>query len=183
MNKKLTSRDLVMLVILVFLLGGVCYYMFFFKPLQEDLAAIAAQEVEVQANITTAQGKLAVMNDMKAEVDEIKARPASEITEIAAYDNAKVVMNELNGILAISQEYSLTFADPQINEDGTVRRNVSLSCTCTDYTTAKIIIDSLTRCHWRCLISSVSIDGDGNITEGPVSMNATMTFFESTNIK
>ena len=69
---------------------------------------------------------LAMMNDeaelemdpeMQAELDEIFARPADEITEIAPYDNKEVVLNQLNGILQASEQYSGGFVYEDCDDD------------------------------------------------------------------
>ena len=117
---------------------------------------------------------------MQAELDEIFARPKDEITEIAPFDNKEVVLSQLNGILQRSEEYSLNFAEPSIQDDGTVRRNVAMNFRCVDYKSAKSIIKSLTDSQWRCLVSNLSVSSSGDLMAGSVQVNATITFFEST---
>lgn len=206
-NRALSGRERVMLVFLAVLLIGVGYYMLYFKPLQNELANIKNQSAQIDSEISVAMAKANSMSGMQAELDEIFSRPANEITEIAPYDNAKVVMSQLNGILSASEKYSLSFTDPKIEKDGTVRRTVSMDFSCKDYASAKSIIKSLSSSQWRCLISSVSIaqsenrtyvtpvvnaDGEeaeeveeivyNGILTGPVAVKATIVFFESTNI-
>ena len=181
-NTKLSGREIVMLVFLVVLVTGLAYYMAFYTPLQEELASIDSQCYSIDAQISNSSAKIASMDKMQAELDEIFARPENEITEIAPYDNKEVVLNQLNGILQRSEEYNLSFADPAIQNDGTVRRNVSMSFRCSDYESAKSIIKDLNECQWRCLVSNLSISGQGDIMEGAVQVSATITFFESTNL-
>ena len=182
-NKKLSAKELILVVFLVVLLAGVSYYMFYYTPLQEEMEQISSQSVEVDDQTTVATAKLASMSRMQKELDEIFAKPQSEITEIAPYDNAKVIMNELNGILSRSINYKLTFADPVIGKDGTVRRTVSMNFNCSNYTAAKQIISNLTSGHWRCLMKNVSISSDTNVRTEEVVCSATIVFFESTNIQ
>ena len=85
-KSKLTARESLMLVFLVVLLIGVGYYMGFYTPLQNEMASIATQSAETDTLITTSMTKVAKMDEMQAELDEIFARPAEEITEIAPYD-------------------------------------------------------------------------------------------------
>lgn len=182
-SSKLSKREQFMVLILVVLLIGVGYYMGFYQPHQQALANIQSQTAEVETQISAASSSIARMNMMQQELDEIMARPKSEITEIAPFDNKEVVLNQLNSILQASLQYSLNFAEPSIEADGTVRRNVSMSFSCPDYSSAKAIIKALTESHWRCLVSNLSLSGGGNIMDGEVSVNATITFFESTNVK
>lgn len=182
-KSKLTARESIMLVLLVVLLIGVGYYMGFYTPLQNEMASIAAQSAECDTQITTAMAKVSKMDDMQAELDEIFARPADEITEIAPYDNKEVVLNQLYSILARTQDYSLSFTDPDVQEDGTVRRNISMSFRCDSYAAAKNVIKDLTDSQWRCLVSNLSIAcEEGDMMKLGVTVTATITFFESTEL-
>ena len=123
------------------------------------------------------------MDEMQAELDEIFARPESEITEIAPYDNKEVVLNQLYGILGRTTDYSLNFTDPDVQEDGTVRRNISMSFHCESYEAAKNVIRDLTDSQWRCLVSNLSIScEDRDMMQYGVTVTATITFFEHTNL-
>lgn len=179
----ISRRDAVMLILLVALLVSVVYYMGFYTPLQNEMQDIARQSNEIDNSIAQVSAKLAKMNTMKAELEEIFQRPSDEITEIAPYDNKEVVLNQLYGILAQTDDYSLNFTDPAIGSDGTVRRNITLSFSCSTYPAAKAVLSDLTESHWRCLLSNLSISGsDGFIMDGPVTVSVTMTFFEHTGI-
>ena len=180
---KLTARESIMLVFLVVLLICVGYYMGFYTPLQNELASIAAQSANCDTQIATAMAKVGKMNTMQEELDEIFSRPADEITEIAPYDNKEVVLNQLYGILGRTSEYSLNFTDPAVQDDGTVRRNISMSFRCESYADAKEVIRDLTDSQWRCLVSNLSIvSPDGDMMQTGVTVAATITFFEHTDL-
>ena len=182
-KSKLTARETVMLVFLVVLLVGVAYYMGFYTPLQEELASISSQSSQIDSEITTSMAKVNSMDAMQAELDEILSRPADEITEIAPYDNKEVVLTQLYGILGQAEDYSLNFTDPNVEADGTVRRNISMSFSCANYTAAKAIIKDLTDSQWRCLVSNLSIVANNNdLMNSPVTVSATITFFEHTGL-
>lgn len=203
MNKsKLSGREAVLLVFLVVLLVGVVYYLGFYKPLQAELSSISVQCANTDDQIAIATAKLGSMSRMQQELDEVFARPAEEITEIAPFDNKEIVLTQLNGILARTQEYSLSFADPVISQDGSVRRNVTMNFHCSDYEAAKSVIRDLTECPWRCVVNNLTITAEdnimGHIVEEPeegeeeetqpqpefsgVTVSATITFFESTKL-
>lgn len=181
-SMKISGREKVMLVFLVLLLVGVLYYMGFYQPTTNEIALIQQQVTDAESQIASVTGKLASMATMQAELDEIFSRPEEEITEIAPYDNATAVMAQLNGILALSSQYSLNFQEPAVEGDGTVRRVISMSFSCADYTTAHTILEYLANSQWRCQISNLSINGAEDFTVGEVSVNATITYFESTQI-
>lgn len=181
---KLSLRETIMLLFLVVLLIGVGYYMGFYTPMQNELASIAAKSAECDTNIATAAAKVKKMQKMQDELDEIFAQPADQITEIAAYDNKEVVLNQLYGILGRTTDYTLTFNDPQVQKDGTVRRNISMSFRCESYEDAKEVIRDLTDSHWRCLVSNLAIDcEDGDMMKYGVSVTCTITFFEHKGLK
>ena len=182
MNKKrISPRDVLMITFLIVLIVGLVYYMGYYTPLQAELEDISAQAQAAETQFSTASARLSSMNSMQQELDAIHAMPANKITEIAPYDNKEMVLTLLNTILAETQ-YNLSFSDPSIQPDGTVRRNVGMSFSCESYDDAKEILDTLDRCRWRCLISNLSISSAGDLLEGPISVSATITFFESTNL-
>ena len=181
-KSKLSPRETAMLIFLAVLLIGVAYYLGFYTPLQNDLASIASQSIEADTAITTSMAKVAKMNTMQEELDQILARPAEELTEIAPYDNKEVVLTQLYGILGRTQDYSLDFTDPEVQDDGTVRRNISMAFTCANYTAAKAVIKDLTDSQWRCLVSNLAISGEENMMTDPVKVTATITFFEHTGL-
>ena len=198
---KITSKEITTIVLLAIIVIGVVYYLAFYKPMQQDLTSLAAQSVELDNQIAEATAKAANMTTMQQEIDKILSQPKTEITEIAPYDNKEVVFNMLNGILMRTVDYSLNFADPEIENDGFVRRNVSMSFNCADYEEAKAVIQDLTKSNWRCLVRNCSIVADEKETKNtkkkdrdekkddevtgpdmlhsPVSVSATITFFES----
>lgn len=186
MNKKkkskFSTRETIMLPLLLIILAGIIYYIGFWQPLQRDLAEINQQCITIDGQITATAPKILHMNEMQTELDEIFARPESEITEIAPFDNKEVVFTQLNSILSTTENYNLSFAEPSIEADGTVRRSVSMSFSCPTYDDARAIIEALTNSRWRCLVSNLSISTSGDLMEGAVSVNATITFFESTNL-
>lgn len=181
-NSKLSSREYVLLIFLVVLVIGVCYYMFFLTPLNSEIDGINADAAALDDEIATAQTKVASMDQMQAELDEILSQPKDKITEIAPYDNAKVVMNQLNAILSQGLEYQLSFSEPQFDDNGLVRRQAQLSFTSSSYDNAKTIITQLATNQWRCVISDMSISSDSSITSGQISVQAVITFYENTNL-
>ena len=191
MAKKLSTREVVMLLVLVVLVVGSCWYMFFYTPLQNEIQSIQAQCAQLDTDIATAAAKAQKMKSMQDEVDTILSRPADQITEIAPYDNATVVIAQLNGILSASEEYNLTFRDVAVNSDGTVRRVINMTFRCANYASARRIVASLSGSQWRCIVNSVNMsvpsneierDRTPNIMAYPVEVTAQVTFFESKNL-
>ena len=157
--------------------------MWFLTPLKAELSNISNQCADLDMQISGSQAKIASMDQMQAELDEILAQPKDKITEIAPYDNAKVVMNQLNAILSQGLDYKLSFTDPQFDENGLVRRRAQLGFTSSSYENAKTIITQLATNQWRCVISDISVSGEDSIASGQISVQAVITFYENTNLK
>ena len=184
-NSKISSREVSMIVILVILLLGAGYYLFFYTPYQADMLALDTEIQTADAEIQTVHEKIEKEAAMKADLEKAKEMTGGHMTQIAPYDNKEIVFNMLYGILARSEDYSLNFDDPEINDDGTVRRKVTLNFSCVNYSLAKSVVRELTDFRWRCLVNSVSISGDTDIgmMDSAVDVAVEMTFFESTKLK
>ena len=180
---KLSARESFMVGLLIVILIGVAYYLGFYTPLKNEMASIEAQRIETETSITANMAKVASMDDMQAELDEIlNNTPKDQLTEIAPYDNKEVVLTQLYGILTRTKDYSLDFTDPEVQEDGTVRRNISMKFTCGSYDAAKAVIRDLTDSRWRCLVSNLSLASENNLMRESVDVTATITFFEHTDL-
>lgn len=182
MKKQLSVRELAILLLLLVICVGIAYRIFFFIPLQEELAAISTQSEALDAQILQAAEKAADMEAMRSELDEMFTGAVSEPPEIPPYDNRDGVLRQLNLVLQQSEEYSLQFSEPVMDTEGTVRRNVTMTVHCTSFAAAKTIIQDLSDSPWRCLITNLSITGNGNLLDGPVQISATITFLESTKL-
>lgn len=178
-----TSREGAMLALLLVLLLGIGYYLGFYNPLQQELAALSASSADLDTQILSAAAQVAEMDAMEAELAQILSQPPGDLTEIAPFDNKEAVLDQLHGILRQTQSYTLKFADPDVQPDGTVRRNISMHFRCADYTSAKAVIHDLNSSYWRCLVTNLSLVGEtGNLLEGSVSVTAIITFFEHTGL-
>lgn len=178
----LTPRETVMIVILAVLLIAVIYYMGFYTPLQAELATLETQITDIDTQITSFQDRLNQMNSMQLELDEIKKIPESQRSEVAPYDNLVEVLAELHDYLyANTNAYTLSLSEPEPEEDGTVRRSISLNIECDSYNSAVELVENLNGSKWRCLINSFSfstINENVNLRRGNVHMKAEITFFE-----
>ena len=152
--------------------------------IDEIYAALNDAAAILRDNSDALELELDACSFSEQELDEILASPEGHITEIAPYDNKQAVLTQLYAVLAQTQDYSLSFTDPAVGADGTVRRKVSMSFRCADYASAKAVIRDLADSRWRCLVGNLSIVGDdGDLLGGSVSVTATITYFEHTGLK
>ena len=116
-KSKLTGREVIMVVFLVVLLVGVCYYLLFLTPLKKDIADINIQISEAESQLSVSQAQVASMDKRQAELDEILSRPKDEITEIAPYDNAKQLMLDAGlEVCTLSDEAKATMQELALEE-------------------------------------------------------------------
>lgn len=180
MKRTLSFRTLLLILSLAILILGIAYGFCFYLPLQKELAAISIQTQALDDQIAQSAVSAARMNVMQEDVDAFFQRPAAEQSEIAPYDNKTQVLAQLNRILEPSLEYRLQFSEPVTDENGIVRRNVSMTFRCADFPAVKAIIQDFAQCPWRCLISNLAITGSGDLLSDPVEVSATVTFLETT---
>ncbi len=184
-KKALSTTEVILIVFLIVLAVGAAWYLFFFKPVQSDIASLKNQTGDMQAAVEVEAAKLAKMDARKAELDAIFAENPNP-SEIAPYDNVQNVMNQLNDILAKANQYNLSFSNPTTDKSGIVRRTVTMSLTANSYEDAKAIMLACEQNHWRCIINTMSMTGSNtssSLVSGDVSLSAVIVFFESVNLK
>lgn len=202
MRRKLTPRETVLLLILVVMALGSAYYMLFYKPTTEEIENTETLIGDTQDQIAADQLRLAQKQKMQEELDAIFAADPDPVS-MAPYDNSRNVLHELNAILENTQDYSLSFASVNVDEDSDViRRNISLTYTSSGYRAALDILQKLHDSQYRCLLKNVSISLRERSREGSwwyrlltgyangvpdtnasdeysdVTVTATLTFFE-----
>ena len=165
----------------VAILAGLWYWGFHL-PLEADLARIQAQSLQAEDDLSAAAARLCQMEAMEqALLDVASANDARP--QVAPFDNKQAVLQELNRVLRSSLDYSLQFHDPTIAQDGTVRRVVVMQIHCRDLDHAQTILSQLESSPFLCLIQNLSLTGSGNILDGPVQLQTTVTYLESTKLK
>lgn len=184
MNKrKITGREITMIVIMVLIIVTTVYYLFFYFPHNANMYNTRNEINLVDTDISKALIMTKKKKDMQKELEEILKQPQDQITEIARYDNKKQVLNMLYGILSKTKDYSLSFQDPEVEENGTVRRHINMGFTADNYEGAKEVLKELAASKWRCIISNLSINGDPDMMQDVVTVSVDITFFEKAEIK
>ena len=141
MNRELTGREKVMLLILIVLVMALGYYKLIFEPINDQVAAYRDSAEQEQTELTTELVRAEQLKKMESAVAELRQR--GDVKPIPAYDNSKALMVELHRILASAQEYSLDFSAGTTEEDYIVLRPISLSYTTATYTQSRAILDAL----------------------------------------
>lgn len=177
LNRQFTKRETVLILVLAIILLVLVYWWFVYRPVQEQMSSYDTADIDSQIQIEQARA----MQKKKMQ-DEMDSNKQANIGEIATYNNLKNEINELNTIVSKATSYSFDFEDPYADGE-IVRRNINLTFTAASYANAEDIIKGLYGCRYRLLIGDLSITPSGDsgvIQDGPVSVSATLTFFETT---
>ena len=184
MQKKssFSTKDKVILVILVIFLLGFCYYQYLHKPVTARIEAAEAKKESLTAEIASVNSEIAMYQRMQDEIDDIIA--SGQDSYMASYNNSKAELKLLNDILSEATQYSISFANVTRNGDQ-IRRDFSLRFIAPDYETMQSIIEKLTGIEYRCMVGNMNCYmsrlrlRDADVEYGAMTVDATATFYET----
>lgn len=177
MKAEMTVREKVMLGILGVLVLFCVYYFVFLVPTNEKIETYKSDTLLLEDQILMADAKVAKMEQMQAELDEIMAGNANGLKELPAYDNSNNVMAALSTILEKSNQYNISFSNVVI-EDNTVRRNISLNYTCDSYNNAKSILNEIYEGDYRCILKDLYLTSSSSEESESYNVSVDITYFE-----
>ena len=166
MNRKFTTRELILMLIAAFLGLSIFYYEVVYKGVQETI--LSHDPETLQDQLTVYQAQAVKMKQMESEI----AVYNNQANEILAMDS---ILNGVSGI-------SITWASPVLT-DTTVRRQAAISFTADSYDQAKTLVNRIHNMQYRNVISNLNISGKGDSLQASslVNVSMTVTFFETTN--
>lgn len=173
MKKGLTNREKGLLLILVLMALVAVYNYAFYIPTQEKIATYNEEALLLDDQILMAEAKAAKLNMMQKELAEIKAGDLTNVKELPPYDNSRNVMNSLSAILVNATQYNISFSGIA-EEDGIVRRDITLTFSANSYDAAKSIISAIYNGPYRCLMKDLHITQNSDVW----SVNVQITYFE-----
>lgn len=151
-----SRREKVLILALAIILIIFAWYQFVYVNVQNQISTLSQQIAEVQDAQVIDAAKIQKMNSMQKAIDQYKAEGLAKTT-MPAYDNQQNVMNELNGLLATTTNYSLTFDALDTGTTGFVKRGVTLVFGCGSYADAELILTNLSTGVYPCSIDSMNI--------------------------
>ena len=178
LNREFTSREKLLILLLCLILVGLAYYQFVDQPVRTALNNAHAERDSLTTELVAVNAKLAVMRRMRDEMEDITA--GGTISEMKSYNNSKPEIALLNDILRGTPDYTISFAD--VTRDGDqIRRNFTMTFTADSYARIQRIVKQLSESPYRCLVGDlkIGVGRNGTMKEGPISVNATATFFET----
>jgi len=188
LTRQFTRREQVLLIILALLFLFAVYFRVVHLPVTEALENARIERETISADLMVLEAKQQRMEQMQQELDAILSQ--ANVSEIPNYDNLQQVMDFLNNVLSSTGEYSLSFQGLQQSEDSAIiRREMQMTYVSPSYSDAQNVLEQLQNCPFRCQLSSLSMtpstangqsrDSTIALTDGPVQVSLTVTFFEN----
>lgn len=183
MKRKITTKEIVVIIFLLLVLGFAAYWNFVQRPVKEALDWCAAETDNLNIQITALNARKQKQDEMQAELDAIKAKGDAPV--VPDYDNLDKVMAFLYNVLATTKDYRLSVQSVAKSSEGSaniVRRSMSLEFTAEDYDSAKEAIRKLQNSEFCCRLGAMSFARNTNestsVLDGSVRVNMNITFFE-----
>ena len=174
LNRAFTRREKILMIIVAVILFGIGYYKFLILDVNKVIEKYDV--TQVQEEYDNAQAKAMSVKKMKAEM----AVGKESGSYVPSYNNMKKLIYEMNKIIGGTGSYEISFEDP-VKDGDTVRRNAGITFTTTGFDSARKIINNIHNCKYKCLIREMSVSsGEGSgVKTGDVSVNMSVTFFET----
>ncbi len=185
MSRDVTTKEKILLVILVLIILAFGYYRFVDQPVRKNLAKADAEYQALQTELTEVRIKIKELQRMQDEIDLITA--GGKDSYMPSYNNAKAELAMLNDILNESvTQYSVAFTNVTRYKDQ-IRRDFKLDFNTPDYDSMKMVIDKLTGVDYRCMIGDcscrvVDLKIRNPLPDEPttaLAVSATATFYET----
>ncbi len=180
--RKLSKRERVLLILLIFLLVAVSYMQFFYLPVGRRLAAAQQRLVIAEEELALGQSQLIRLRQMEKALKEAELSPDFRPVAVPEYDNINLVMLEFDSILLNARDYGLTFVQPRLDEH-LAQRSVELTFAAESYAQAKEILSALYDFPYRCELQNITVQPaaaspQGDIAAQPVSVRLTLLLYE-----
>ena len=177
LSRDFTTKEKVLLVVLVVILVGLVYFQFVYKPVSASIEKAKNQKENLQSELEAVQTRISLLTKMKNEVDNITEE--GTLKAMPSYNNSKNVNKLLNDVLG-DMDFALVFSP--VEKDGDqIRRPVQLTFNTPDPNTVKDVFTQLTGGEYRCLIGEVTCAPKKERNSGSEEMTvvANLTFYET----
>ena len=179
MNRSLSKRETVLLVIMILLIIGIGYYKFILEPINSSVDNYMMMTQDEQDQIMQNTALIQKKKAMEAELETLFAQGTP--TPIPNFDNSGILMVELHSILDDSLDYPLSFGDTSSLKCGyLLRRPRQMEFRAADYYDARRIINRIHDSNNISQISDleISLVDRYDDEEGSVKVTMVVTYFE-----
>ena len=180
MKYTFSAREKFMLAVLGLIAIGFAWYQFLFMPIQNRIADLDMQIQQTQDEILLRQTTAATVESQQAAIAQWESEGVKPVF-LPAFDNTQQLMAFLHGTLSATDNYSMSFDNPSIADDGTVHRLGTITFTIEDYKSARSVVEAIARGPYPCKVSALGVADktvDSSNGSGDVSVNMQVTFFE-----
>ena len=136
LNRSFSTREKVLILVLVALLLVACYYFLVVKNVADTKAENDLQLQEIQMQIDTQTALAMARTRMENELAELG--DVGKLPVVAAYDNIRNELDELNTLLSGVGTYDVKFSQPELDGE-LVRRPVTITYTVAGYNEALVV--------------------------------------------
>lgn len=176
MNRELTRRETVLLLILVVLVIFLGYFKLIFEPIQDQVAQYQDTTSQEQSELEQDLILLTRKQEMQRKIEEVRA--SGEERTNPQYDNSRRLMLDLHRILDSAVDYSLDFSQSTTQDSYIVLRPVTMSFQTHTYAQARAIVDALSESENMNQISDLSIRTNQGQDRDLVQTDLVITYFE-----
>ena len=174
LNRSFTTRELVIIILLVLVLLGAAYYQFVDTPVRNQLAQARSEKAALETQLNGVYAKIAEMKRIEAELDDLSSQ--ANMSVMYSYNNSEAELRLLNDILTSTEEYTVSFSN--VTRDGDqIRRRFTLTFTAADFAAAKRVITRLSGSELRCLVDNITYNYKPGTSR--ISITAAATFYET----
>ncbi|MBQ9041567.1 MAG: hypothetical protein IJ111_02000 [Eggerthellaceae bacterium] len=154
---KLSRREKALLAILAVVVLAIAWFILIFQNTTQQIDRLESEISTVESTIEIDTARVSQLAMMKQVIEERKAEGA-QMTEVPTFDNMQPLMAELNGIMGVTDTYTLTFDElDRETSSEYVYRGVRIDFGCGSYGTAESVVAALANGTFPCVIDSVAI--------------------------
>lgn len=179
LEKNLSLREKILLLILAIIIIGFTYYFLVDQPVKNQIAAAHSHIADLESELSIEQAKLSSYNRMYDELESVKN--GGIYTAMPSYNASHEERAYLDSVLSTTNSYNINFSDVTRNGEQ-IRRDFTVSYSVTSYEEAMDVLTRLHNAPQRCLIGDVSCSVVNQNVENAVShylVNCVATFYET----
>ncbi len=177
LSRDFTKKEKALIVILCILIIALCYYKFVYVNTNDAIKSAQSEQYNLQDEQVIATAKLAKLQKMQDEIDELKKD--GSISIMPSYNASREEVSFLDDVLKGTTDYDIVFTT--VTRSGNqIRRNLTISFKTDTYDKAVSVVEKLYGSDIRLLIGDINWKVDSSKTKGSqVSVSLAATFFET----
>ena len=180
LNRELTAKEKILVLIAAVLALGLFYYNFVYKFFQSQYALYDTSAIENE--LLAEQNKAMNISRMKQVIADSKGTVKGDLS---VYNNQSAEIIEMGRIFdEDADNVSITWSEPVLS--GTIiRRDVNITFHCRSYENFKNVLRKMSEMKYRCLIGDVVVsdakpkESNGVVTSDDINASISVRFFET----